>query len=519
MSALIYILNRSFKNIVKGLIRKPAALIAYIIIAGLILTSSIMAGLNQDGPRVTMSLDVARSIFMGYTVFLFLIALTSSLSGTSFFRMADVNMLFTAPLKAGYILIYGFVKQIATNFMVMLYLALQYPNWKRMFGLIHGAGWILMISYMLLLLLTSLLGMVLYAYISRKPQRSSTVKKLIFGTVIIFVMPIVINTYKSGDLLNSAVMWLSKDYLKFIPLIGWFREMFMGAFTGVSAELILYNFLALITIFAALFYLYRLDTEFYEYVVSGTELRENMIKAMREGKSGTSTVHRRYRKVKAKFTLEGSLAIFQRQMLEKRKSGFWLISVRTIFLLAGAVLAAVSIPVDSLQLITGMLGISAYLMLIFTLAAVWEGDLSLHYIYLIPEAPVKKMLSSTLPEVIKIFIEGTLIFGIVGVILRISFWVALAAILAYSTLGAVFVYSDLVVRRLFGKIHGNILRIFFRIILLIIIISSAVTLAVLVFMSTNSQALALFMISVINTVLVILFMFIGVGLFKSPELT
>ena len=244
MSALIYILNRSFKNIVKGLIRKPAALIAYIIIAGLILTSSIMAGLNQDGPRVTMSLDVARSIFMGYTVFLFLIALTSSLSGTSFFRMADVNMLFTAPLKAGYILIYGFVKQIATNFMVMLYLALQYPNWKRMFGLIHGAGWILMISYMLLLLLTSLLGMVLYAYISRKPQRSSTVKKLIFGTVIIFVMPIVINTYKSGDLLNSAVMWLSKDYLKFIPLIGWFREMFMGAFTGVSAELILYTFLA-----------------------------------------------------------------------------------------------------------------------------------------------------------------------------------------------------------------------------------------------------------------------------------
>ena len=112
-----------------------------------------------------------------------------------------------------------------------------------------------------------------------------------------------------------------------------------------------------------------------------------------------------------------------------------------------------------------------------------------------------------------------MIFGIVGVILSISFWEALAAILAYSILGDVFVNSDLVVRRLFGKIHGNILRIFFRIILLIIIISSAVTLAVLVFMSTNSQALALFMISVINTVLVILFMFIGVGLFKSPELT
>jgi hypothetical protein len=244
-----------------------------------------------------------------------------------------------------------------------------------------------------------------------------------------------------------------------------------------------------------------------------------MVKSIREGKSGTSNVNRKYRKVKAKFTLEGSLAIFQRQMLEKRKSGFWLISTRTIVLLIGALLAAVSIPVDGLQLISGMLAVSAYIMFIFTMAATWEGDLSLHYIYLIPATPMKKMLSATLPEVIKILIEGVLIFGIVGVILRVSFWVILAAILAYSTLGAVFVYSDLVVRRMFGKIHGNILRIFFRIFLLIVIISFVVTPAVMIFVSTNNYALAFFTIAIINTVLVVLFMCIGTGLFKSPELT
>jgi hypothetical protein len=519
MSALVYILYRSLKNTVKGLIRKPAALIAYIIIACLFLSTFILTGLSQEEPSAKMNMDVAKSIFIGYTVFLFVIAFATCLGGVSFFRMADINMLFTAPLKAGYILIYGFVKQLAANFMIMLYLALQYPNWKRMFGFIHGAGWILMISYMLLLTLTSLLGMVLYAYVSKKPQRRPTVKKLIFGSVIIFVMPIIINTYKTGDFLNSTVMWLSNDYLKFIPLIGWFREMLMGAYTGVSAELLLYIFLTLMTILVTFIYLYRMDTEFYEYVVSGTEIKETMVKSIREGKSGTSNVNRKYRKVKAKFTLEGSLAIFQRQMLEKRKSGFWLISTRTIVLLIGALLAAVSIPVDGLQLISGMLAVSAYIMFIFTMAATWEGDLSLHYIYLIPATPMKKMLSATLPEVIKILIEGVLIFGIVGVILRVSFWVILAAILAYSTLGAVFVYSDLVVRRMFGKIHGNILRIFFLIFLLIVIISFVVTPAVMIFVSTNNYALAFFTIAIINTVLVVLFMCIGTGLFKSPELT
>lgn len=517
MNALVYILYRSFFNTVKGLVRKPAALIAYIIVICLIVGSSIVAGLNTEGPGIQINSDIARSIFIGYTVFLFVIGLTTSLSGTSFFRMADVNMLFTAPIKAGSILIYGFVKQFATNFMLMLYLTLHYPNWKRMFGFIHGAGWILMVSYLLLLSLTSLLGMMLYSYVSRKPHMRSVVKRLILGSVVVFVLPIIVNTCKTGDLPNSAVTWLSNDYLKFIPLIGWFREMLMGAFTGVTAELLVYMLLTLAAIFASFIYLYRLDTGFYEYVVSGTEIRETMIKSMREGKSGASNVHRRYRKVKAKFTMEGSLAIFQRQMLERRKSGFWLISFRSIVLLTAAVIAAVSIPVDELYLFSGMLALSVYIMLIFTMAAVWEGELSLHYIYLIPARPVNKMLSSTLPEVIKILIEGVLIFGIAGIILKITLSVILAAVLAYVTIGALFVYSDLVVRRIFGKIHGNVLRIFFRIFLLMVIIAIVVVPAVMILVSTGNYALAFSAAAGINAIIVMLFMFIGTGLFKSPE--
>ena len=518
MSALVYILRKSLKNSIKGLVRKPAALIAYIIIGCIFVLPSLLSGPNREPVTAGMSMDVAKSIFMGYTVFLFFISMVSSLSGASFFRMADVNMLFTAPLKAGYILVYGFIKQLGTNFMIMLFLALQYPNWKKTFGLTDGAGWILMVAYMLLVTVTSLLGMILYAYISKKPGRESIVKKIIYGSVIAFILPIAVNTITSGDILDSMVKWLSKDYLSVIPIIGWFREMLMGVYTGINSEVLIYSLLTLITILASFIYIYRMDTGFYENVISGTELKESALEATRKGKTFKSNANRRYRKVNAKFTLEGSLAIFQKQILEKRKKGFLLLPTRTIIMVIGAIIAAVSIPVDGKELMLGILAFAAYLMLIFTMATAWEGDISYHYIYLIPATPFKKMVASTLVEVINMFIEGILIFGIIGMILKTPFLVAFSAILAYTALGIVFIYSDLVVRRMFGKIHGNILRIFFRIFLLIIIILFSVIPAVIIFISTKNYTLALLTPTLINGILIIPFMWIGAGLFESPEL-
>lgn len=518
MSALIYILRKSLKNNIKGLLKKPAVLITYIILACLFILPSIFAKSNQQSLAVAVDLDIAKSIFTAYSIFLFVISVLSSLNGASFFRMADVNLLFTAPIKAGYILIYGFVKQLATNIMIMLFIGLQYPNWKITFGLVDGAGWILMLAYMLLIIVTSLLGMVLYAYSSKNPKREYWIKRIIYVLLIFFIAPIVIKAIATGNLLTSAVEWLSSDYLKYIPIVGWFSEILMGVFKGINTEILIFIILKLLIALAAFIKIYSMDTEFYENVIAGAQLSEFALEAAKKGQTAHTTIKRRYRKVDAKFTLEGSLAIFQRQILERRKKGFWLLPTRTIILTLGAATAAVSIPVDSVELLLGILGVAAYLMLILDMVAVWERDISYHYIYLIPAAPFKKMLASTLAEVINMFVEGILIFGIVGMILKVNLAIVVSSILAYSTLGTVFIYSDLVVRRMFGKIHGNILRIFFRIFLLIFIIIFAVTPAALVVVFTDNYALGISVSSAINAILVLLFMWIGTGLFRSPEL-
>ena len=135
---------------------------------------------------------------------------------------------------------------------------------------------------------------------------------------------------------------LSHDY-KVYTSLGWFRK-YYGRILGVTTEIWLYILFTLVITIAAFVRIYLMDTDYYENVLAGTELKEAMLQASRQGKAAQSNGQfkaiRRYRKVDAKFTLEGSLAIFQKQILEKRKKGVLLLPTRTIIMAVGAAIAA-----------------------------------------------------------------------------------------------------------------------------------------------------------------------------------
>lgn len=524
MTALLYLYGKSFKNNIKELFRKPSSLIGYIFIIFFFVLPSLLSGSGKGQSSMVIDLDIVKSIFFVYTAFLFYVSLASSLNGSSFFRLADANILFTSPIKSGYILVYGFLKQMVTNFVVMLFIGLQYPNWKRTFNLPDGAAWILMVTYMLLVAVVSLLGMLLYSYVSAKKERLPWVKRILYGSIIPLLLPAALYTINSRDIFASIIKWFSSDLIKYIPIIGWLREVFMGVYSGFSGQVVLFTILVFFVIVLAFIYIYRMDTGFYENALSGTESLELILQESRRGKAVNVYRNRKYRKVDAKFTMEGGMAIFQRQVLEGRKKGLFLFPTKTIILVLASIVAAFAIPLDAssnfgnVELMMGILAVSAYLMLIMTMISAWQGDISNHYIFLIPESAFKKMLASTLAGIINMVIEGSLIFGIVGIILKVPPFTAISAALLYISLGVLIMYSDLLVRRLFGKIHGAVFRMFFRIFLLFLIIMLSVIPIIIVYMATESYPLAIFIPTLINLALIPLFMWIGKGLFVSPEL-
>ena len=66
MSSLLYILKRTLVNMLKGLIKKPVALIAYILIAGFFITISILSGLDGEATKKSVDMDIVKAILVGY---------------------------------------------------------------------------------------------------------------------------------------------------------------------------------------------------------------------------------------------------------------------------------------------------------------------------------------------------------------------------------------------------------------------------------------------------------------------
>lgn len=91
---------------------------------------------------------------------------------------------------------------------------------------------------------------------------------------------------------------------------------------------------------------------------------------------------------------------------------------------------------------------SAYMLFFFVVQGKWPLELEKPYIFLIPESNGRKVLYATLTENIKNLFDGTLLFIVAYFLYETTIPVVLLCIVNYVLYGAVYIYSDIVSRRL-----------------------------------------------------------------------
>ena len=110
MKALLYLLRKTIQNALRELVKKPVTLIPYLVIAGLLIFSATMTSGEPAGE--VRNLNAYAAIVNGVFLLIFCTSLLQGLKqGMALFSMADVNLLFTAPVNPRKILIYGVVRQ------------------------------------------------------------------------------------------------------------------------------------------------------------------------------------------------------------------------------------------------------------------------------------------------------------------------------------------------------------------------------------------------------------------------
>ena len=526
MSPLLYIIRRTLANIVKGLLKKPALLVLYIIIAalsiGMIVIVFVMpTNLGRGEPALFRTIMTALAILVYY------LSIKQGIEkGGSFFRLSDVSLVFTGPFRPNDVLLYGFIRQLGGMVLAMFIAIYQVPNIKNNFALQPNGIIAVVLAVALYALSYPIFGMAVYAFASKSRARRKLANGILNGVVLAVLLFFLYNLYETRDLMRAAYVTLDGPAVFWVPVIGWMRAVASAAVDGFGWQF--YTGLGLMAALIAAFVivLYKLNLDYYEEVLEATEYKESVLAAKKEGRSMQLNVKAR-RKVRQGLFGEGAVTLFGKNILELRKASFLLFFDRTsaIVILAGLGFNFI-MPAELGSRMIMVLSFSVYMLFLLQIQGRWPMELNRHFVFTLPARASKKLFWLTASDHIKNLIDGIVLFVIAGGILGsapnygyggIPLATVIACIFCYVFLGAVFVYADVLARRLFGGIHSKPLLVFLKLFFTIFVISPGIGAMIAVSIITQSEFLGVLSFTAWAFVAAGATFAISSGIFKNIE--
>jgi hypothetical protein len=482
MNALLFVIRKNLKNIVKSTFRKPLALIGYIIVILFIISIIVYSFAMPSGIVRASSPELFRGIMILVFAFFYYTSLKLGIEkGSSYFRMADVNLAFTAPLKPNQILLYGFINQLG-GILILVFIALcQMPNLKNNFIMEPYGAAVLILAVVAYTLSYPLISMIIYSWTSVKKERKVLVKRIFDGAAILVALIFVMDLARTRNFSKSLIDVFGSPVAVYFPVIGWTGSIASSAVEGFDTAFYVgtAGMLTLITGLSML--LYNMNHDYYEDVLEATEYAEQVIKAKREGKNAY-VIQKTRKNVHGSVSGQGARALFSKSMLEQRKASFVLFFDRmSVSVVLTAIILKLVMPSETkdFSLLT-VLCISVYMLLLIQSQARWAEELEKPFVFLIPASPYQKLFYATLADHLKNMLDGALLFILCGIFFREDAMSVVMSILSYTAFGAVFIYAEVLTRRIFGNIHSRRLMLFVKIIFSLVLLLPGIIAAAIV---------------------------------------
>ncbi len=471
MGAVGYLYGKILKNRVKKALHKPVTyvylvfILFYVITVPLSLTMLVQefGGDSPEGMAAVLTL-VAFWLIPGN-----LIAYAKRKGLV--YRNSDVHFLFPSPVSPKQILLYAYIRTLAVQILLNLFVVICGG------ALFHVKIWRLAVYFVFAVLVENLLegSIMLLLYGSERleeTQRAWLVKAAYFLAGILVLMGIYAY-FKEGLSIQNAVRFLNSDMVQMVPVVGWYIAVVHLLLTGATvvnvAGSICYGVMLAVVLTAA--WRMKCTGAYYEDAIKFAEDYEEVLASRKQGDT-----HRRLGK-KQKFGKayvnwhgHGARALFYRQLLEYKKSRYFIFDANTVAaLIAGAGVAYLYIQ-------EGGFGgfdmfvipcVAAYVIFIFTaMGGKWAKELLSPYTYMIPDTPFRKLVNAMAMQHIQslvnaclITIPGAVVMGMPPVTagLCIVFYVA-----AYANKLYALAVAEIVTGNALGKMGKQLLQMFLQ---------------------------------------------------------
>ncbi len=497
MSDILFLYTRSAKNGIIKTFKKPASAIGYIFLLVLLAFN----GFNGSRMDNTEASGYSEYIYLSVAiVLLYLSGLLPIYQGTKRFTLkflpADGVYFMSAPVKPQNVMWYAQIKQSLISVGASVFMLVQLPMLKNSLGLSNQGVFFLTMGLMFMFLVPSFISLMTFIIGLKKENFRPVIRALVLIIGIMGIMIILWPIFVDGLGLEQLYAGLTSDFWIFIPLVGWIQNMIIASVTGtVTLTTYISVGLNIALILGSLLVINKLaDVDYYEDALDMANKMEHMKADLKLGKNKFSA-SKHLKKTKAKVVedfsfRDGLLALYDKQRLVEKKKGFGIIGISELVVVAIIIGTGYFLPsldkemIPSVKYIT--LGVLSYAMFFVQMMDGSDEDLERHYIYLLPYKPMQKLFLLNLRGFMKILLVSLVAFFATVSFGTVNLAEAFAAGLLSAMIGYTFSQVSLLASVIFGLTGTLPLRIFFRIVLDVIILGIGVgTIAITNALSQN----------------------------------
>lgn len=324
---------------------------------------------------------------------------SGSKNGTEIFQMADVNFLFTAPLKPQSVLMFRLTFQMAASIVGSVYLVFQIPNLVINVGLGAEAVAAVFVGWILLLIVQRLMMVLSYTVFTTHEKLKKYVVPGIWTIAVVIVLALAIVFLAVGrDPYRMAQLTFGSRWARLVPVIGWYKGMIMCAVDGQLLPFLAYLVLLLAAVGILVFAIWHIKADFYEDALSAANKTAEIMDAAKEGR--TMRTKERSKRISRTGTFggEGASVFFTKEVYSRRRMarlGF--ITNTMIFYLAIDVVMGI-ITRQFMESHSFMLsGIILMAILFFrNFGNPIAQETSMNWLFLVPDSPYKKVFYAML---------------------------------------------------------------------------------------------------------------------------
>ena len=486
MKSFLYLYKTILKNRVRKALKKP---VTYIFAAlALVYVVFIGSGLGTLVTEYHVDSPEKLAVILSILVFFILPANFISYSRRKglLFRPSDVHFIFPAPVSPKQVILFTGMKNLVVNVFLALFVSAMGVIYFRA-GLLQ----ILLYAVYYLIFENILEGSIMVLCYGNEKLPAGFFKALTvicYGLMAVFVAVAFLMMLRETPSFAVLEEYLALPVIQLIPVIGWnialLRLIFVGpTLLNVVCALL---FAASTLLLLALAYRAKCTGEFYEDAAKfADDYQEMRLKKQKGIVTVSLGKKQRFREARVEYKGTGAKAIYYRQLLEYKKTRFFIFGFNTLVSLLVGVGIAVFAHFTGLAEEAGRYGIfiipgvMAYVVFIFSgYATKWSKELENPYTYLIPDNSFRKLWYATKIEHIRAIVDGVLMAVPGALVLGISPVLTALFVLLYVCLMAnklyYFMLADLIIGQLLGTVGRSMVKVFLQGIVIGIAVMAAV---------------------------------------------